>query len=179
LMEQEIDVTDRIISNLTEMAHGKQPQKQRIDLEALLGEVFDRLEHRDRVQLQMDVEPRPFVVAADPVQLRQVLGNLMANAAQAMPAEGHIRLRARRDGDTDTIVLADDGPGIPSELREHIFEPLFTTKPKGTGLGLTICRQIIQRHGGAIELIETGSQGAAFQVRLPTAVAIAANSATR
>ena len=168
LVEQEIDVTDRIISNLTEMAHGKQPQKQRIDIEAFLSEVFERLEQRNRVHLQMDLEPRPFIVAADPVQLRQVLGNLMANAAQAMPAEGHIRVRARRDGDTDTIVLADDGPGIPPELRENVFEPLFTTKPKGTGLGLTICRQIVQRHGGTIELIETGNQGAAFQVRLPT-----------
>jgi signal transduction histidine kinase len=100
--------------------------------------------------------------------LRQVLGNLLANAIQATGNEGHIRIRASRSGNADTIVVEDDGPGIPQELRQEIFEPLVTTKPKGTGLGLAICRQIVERHGGSIELLSTDKPGATFQICLPS-----------
>jgi signal transduction histidine kinase len=62
--------------------------------------------------------------------------------------------------------MQDTGPGIPPEAREHIFEPLFSTKAKGTGLGLTICRQIIERHGGSIDLVDRPC-GAAFSIVLP------------
>jgi PAS domain S-box-containing protein len=168
LIDQEIDETSRIISNLMEMAHGKQPKMERFDLGEAIHEVFDRLRHDAAVHLSVQLDPQPFVVAADPVQLRQVLGNLVSNAIQAKPSGGEIRIRASRQGTSDTIVVEDDGPGIPEELRGRIFEPLVTTKPKGTGLGLAICRQIMERHGGDIELLATNRAGATFQIRLPT-----------
>jgi PAS domain S-box-containing protein len=167
MIGHEIELMNRIISNLMEMAHGKQPQKEKSDLGEVTRSVFDRLEH-GAIDLQMQLDPEQFVVAADPVQLRQVLGNLLANAIQATGNEGHIRIRASRSGNADTIVVEDDGPGIPQELRQEIFEPLVTTKPKGTGLGLAICRQIVERHGGSIELLSTDKPGATFQICLPS-----------
>jgi PAS domain S-box-containing protein len=167
MMGDEIELMNRIIGNLMEMAHGKQPQKEKNDLGEVTREVFARLEH-GAIDLQAQLDPEPFVVAADPVQLRQVLGNLLANAIQAMGNEGHIRIKAIRSGNADTIVVEDDGSGIPAEVREQIFEPLVTSKPKGTGLGLTICRQILERHGGSIELLSTDKPGAAFQICLPS-----------
>ena len=150
---QEIDATKRLAANLMEMARVKQPQKEKFDLGQAAREVFDPLQHGRSISFQMEFDRQPFLVAADPFQLRQVLGNLLANAVQATPDGGHVRLRASRGGGVDTIVVEDDGPGISAELRDQLFEPLVSAKPKGTGLGLAICRQIVEEHGGSIELL--------------------------
>jgi signal transduction histidine kinase len=166
---QEIDATKRLAANLMEMARVKQPEKETVDLAEAAREVFEPLQHGTSVCLQMEFDGEPFLVTADPLQLRQVLGNLFANAVQAMRDGGHIRLRASRARGADTIVVEDDGPGVPAEVRDHVFEPLVSTKPKGTGLGLAICRQIVEQHGGTIELVDKQGPGSAFQVRLPCA----------
>jgi signal transduction histidine kinase len=66
----------------------------------------------------------------------------------------------------DIITVQDGGPGVPLDVRDHLFEPLFSTKTKGTGLGLTICRQIVEKHGGTLTLVES-TRGAAFRITLP------------
>jgi signal transduction histidine kinase len=154
------------------MAHGKEPQKVTFDLGEAIQEVFLPLGHGTKVCLFLHLDPQPFVVAADPVQFRQVLGNLMSNAIQAMTDGGEVHIHASHQDTGDTIVLEDDGPGIPAELRGQVFDPLVTTRPKGTGLGLAICRQIIERHGGTIELMATSRPGAAFEIHLPSAESI-------
>jgi signal transduction histidine kinase len=134
-------------------------------------DMFERgSDEHDDLRLELDIEPRSMTVFADPAQLNQVLTNLMSNAAHAMNHSGTILLWARSSADHDTIRITDDGPGIPEEKREHIFEALFTTKAKGSGLGLTICRQIVERHGGTIALEESKNpnhRGATFRIILP------------
>jgi signal transduction histidine kinase len=103
---------------------------------------------------------------ADPDQLTRVITNLCINASQAMSAKGHIWIDAWREGASTIIRLRDDGPGIPSSLREQIFEALFTTKAKGSGLGLALCRRITEAHGGTVTL-EPSEQGAAFRIVVP------------
>ena len=110
----------------------------------------------------------PFLVDADAGQLRQVLTNLMSNSAEAMQQQGQITVEAQRDDGFDVVTLTDDGPGIPESLRARVFEPLVTTKVKGTGLGLPICLQIVERHGGSIEVVGGGKQGAVLRLRLPS-----------
>jgi signal transduction histidine kinase len=83
-----------------------------------------------------------------------------------MSAKGHIWIDAWREGASTIIRLRDDGPGIPSSLREQIFEALFTTKAKGSGLGLALCRRITEAHGGTVTL-EPSEQGAAFRIVVP------------
>jgi len=111
--------------------------------------------------------PDPFLVQADPDQLRRVIANLLSNAIQATKGRGEILVEASRGPDGDTILFRDTGPGIPSEIRQSVFEPLVTNRTRGTGLGLTICREIVRRHGGAIEIIDHEEGGAAFEIWLP------------
>jgi two-component system, NtrC family, sensor histidine kinase HydH len=94
---------------------------------------------------------------------------LTTNALQAMPNGGTLLCRTRRLEGPPRIELciADTGPGIPEEELPHLFEPFHTTRPEGTGLGLALCREIVQQHGGRIELIQQEGWGAVFRVTVP------------
>jgi PAS domain S-box-containing protein len=166
IVGQEVHAADRIISDLLEMSRGKSPNKVAVDLGEVARRTFDDLRIGPPWTLDLGVESEPFLLHADPDQLRQVLFNLMTNAIQAMPEGGRITIEARRETGVDVLTVRDDGPGVPEELRARVFEPLFSTKTKGTGLGLTICRQIVEAHGGAIWVVPA-DRGAAIRIRLP------------
>jgi signal transduction histidine kinase len=128
------------------------------------------------VRLVKSIPPR-FAVIADSDQLHRILVNLMRNARQAIEADatrgarkgrGVIRIEAASDGDAAVILIADDGPGIPQRLSERLFEPFVSGKAsEGTGLGLTISRELAANHGGELRLVDTGPGGTAFEIRLP------------
>ena len=167
IIDQEVHTADRIITNLLEMTRAKEPSREWTDLGDLARSAFDRVEETDGVRLTLSTRPDPFLVDADPEQLRQVLTNLVTNSVQAMEGRGEIAVVAHSEGDFDVIALQDDGPGIDPEAKELVFEPLYTTKAKGTGLGLPICRQIVERHGGSIELAKPRGPGARMVIHLP------------
>jgi signal transduction histidine kinase len=167
IINQEVVAADRIITNLLAVAGAKEPVKQHVDVGQAIREALARTGQAKAVRLRMSLAPEPFMVRADPDHLRQVFRNLVTNAAEAMGDGGEIIVEAARDADGDSIVLRDTGPGVSQEIRETVFEPLVTTKAKGIGLGLTICREILEHHGGGIELIDEGKPGAAFRIRLP------------
>ena len=167
IIEHEIGTAERIISTLLEMSRAKEPTVQTLNLDEAIRKAFDRIEDTDGIGLRCKLEPDPFVVKADPAQFQQVLVNLLTNAVQAMNGDGHIDVTATLHEEFDTIVIQDNGPGIAEDVRDEIFEPLFTTKAKGTGLGLAICRQLVERHGGTLDLVEAEAGGAAFCIRLP------------
>ena len=100
--------------------------------------------------------------------LRRALSNLLRNAAEAMEGRGAIDVRVTGDGRGMAITIADHGPGIPQELRQRVFEPYFTTKRDGTGLGLALVRQTLEAHGGTITAGETPGGGATFVIVFPT-----------
>jgi signal transduction histidine kinase len=111
------------------------------------------------------------LIKADHAQIHQVILNLIRNAIDAMsgcPAgKRRLRLRTRFDGQSITLCVRDSGPGISDDDRERIFEPFYTTKVNGMGLGLAICRKIIEEHGGALRLADTSSHGSKFEIVLP------------
>ena len=111
--------------------------------------------------------PEDVRVRADPLLLREVITNLVNNAIDAVGPHGHVELRTGRRGNgSPYFSVVDDGPGVPDESRHHLFEPHFTTKEGGTGLGLFMSFGIVREHQG--ELQYTGSsRGAAFTVVLP------------
>jgi PAS domain S-box-containing protein len=167
IVEEEVTASDRIISNLLDIARGKRPSKASVSLASVVEKAFQQARPASTIRRRLTFEPDPFMVWGDPTQLQQIFHNLILNAAQAMGTGGEIRITARHAGGEDEILVADDGPGIPAAQRAQIFEPLFTTKADGTGLGFTICRQLIERHGGVVELLEGHHPGTAFVLRLP------------
>jgi len=175
IIGQEMHAADRIISDLLEMTRGKCPSKRSVDFGEIAHRTFQELQPGTTIGLDLSMEPEPFFVHADPGQLRQVLFNLMTNAIQAMPEGGSITIEAGRESGMDVLTVRDDGPGVPPDLRTRIFEPLFSTKAKGTGLGLTICRQIVEHHGGAI-WVAPSAAGTAIRLRLPARPEDAAGS---
>jgi signal transduction histidine kinase len=109
-------------------------------------------------------------VQADPDLLCQVLLGLFANASEVLSDGGEVSVGAEARGGAVAISVSDSGPGVPAEIRERIFEPFFTTRSRGIGLGLPIARQIVEAHGGRIDVGESPRGGARFTVSLPIAV---------
>jgi signal transduction histidine kinase len=166
IIDTEVHTSDQIISNLLEMTRAKQPTFETVNLADIVEETWQHLPQRDNVRCRYVVHPEPFLCRADAAQLRQVLTNLLTNAVQALAGTGEIVIRGQRDETWDSITVQDNGPGVPPGVRDRLFEPLFSTKTQGTGLGLTICRQILEKHRGTLTLVES-TRGAAFRITLP------------
>jgi signal transduction histidine kinase len=122
-----------------------------------------------RVRLAHDEPAGLPLVQADGDLVCQVLVGLLANAAEATPAGGDVVVRARASNGTVELAVADSGPGIAPELRGRVFEPFFTTRANGTGLGLAVARQIVEAHGGRIDVGERPGGGACVTLWLPVA----------
>jgi signal transduction histidine kinase len=149
----------------------------RVDLNELTGDLVDFLrpelvQAAVRVSLDLDSELPP--VAGDEGQLRQALLNLVRNAKEAMaPAGGELTLRTRAlpaaggSPERASLEVRDRGPGISPSALDHLFEPFFSTKAKGTGLGLALTQQIINDHGGTLECRNEAGGGACFTLTLP------------
>lgn len=122
-----------------------------------------------QVEVQFSAPPHSVQVEASPARLEQVWANLIQNALQAMPEGGQLRVYIEETPSEAHVRIEDTGKGIPAPLREVIFEPLFTTKApgEGTGLGLPLCRQIVESYGGRLELLHSEPGYTAFRVRLP------------
>ncbi len=167
MIECEVDLSNRVIQDLQALSRCGTPEKQTLEVGRQIGEAKARARVPATVTCRVEMHPDPFEIYADPGQLQQILVNLMSNACQAMRHRGDLTVRARRAGRWDILTISDNGPGIPDKHRRDIFEPLFTTKLHGFGLGLTICRHIVDQHDGFIDLLDPPRGGAAFEIRLP------------
>jgi C4-dicarboxylate-specific signal transduction histidine kinase len=121
-----------------------------------------------QIEIVRDIELAYFVTA-DRVQIEQVLSNLLRNACEALEGQARrrIAITARREGRDVVVRIEDNGPGLEPEILERLFEPQFTTKASGLGLGLAICKTIVEAHGGRIWAENAKGGGAAFSVALP------------
>jgi len=171
-IESEIERLKSLTGGLLSFSSNREGCRRLVALNDLVEEVLRlvRFElQRQAIQLETEFDELP-LVSADPGKLKQVVINLVMNAAQAMQGEGTVTLRTRRDSEGAVeLEVSDTGPGIPVELHEDIFTPFFTTKAEGegTGLGLYLCRTIAREHGGDIVIGSSPTGGAAFRVRLP------------
>ena len=165
--------TERLITLVQRTLEFYRPSKGRsaaTDVNRLLENVLalanKRLEH-GRIQVQAQLQPDLPPILGVPDQLTQVLLNLVINAIEAMPEGGELHLGTTLDAGWLRIEVRDTGPGISPEEAARIFEPFYTTKANGTGLGLAVSYGIIQRHGGRIEVVGTPSHGTMFTIVLP------------
>jgi signal transduction histidine kinase len=168
-IQRELRRSDQIIKTLLAFARTGEPNREALDLNALVAEVASVMQPHSGVSIELDLAPGESLppVSADAAQLFQVLENLIRNAVQAMPEGGSVRVSTQADTDVCRIRVSDTGPGIPEEMQESVFEPLVTTKTTGTGLGLALCKRIIDAHGGRISVESRPGEGATFEVELP------------
>ena len=168
----------RIVRNFLGLARRQAPDQRPIDLGGLVKETLEILAHGlrvDGIEVEVDIAPDLPRVPGDADRLRQLLVYLVMNAEQALRRkEGARRVgvrvaRASVPPGAVRVVVADNGPGVPAELRERIFEPLFTTvaSGEGTGMGLPLCRGIVADHGGELRLEEAEGEGCRFVFDLP------------
>ena len=108
-----------------------------------------------------------FKAKIDPEQMKRVFVNLINNAIQAMPKGGKLTIKASKTKNYSSIAFQDTGIGIPGEIKTKIFSPLFTTKSKGQGFGLAVCKKLVEAHGGKITVKSKLDKGATFTIKLP------------
>jgi signal transduction histidine kinase len=169
---QAVDRLNDIVSRLLLFARmGDNDERQPVSVNSELAETLNLLEAQaasQAVAVERDLGPNLPSVSGSASALRQVFLNLATNALQAMPQGGRLRCRTHYEPQKRTVEIrfADTGPGIPPDVRKHVFEPFFTTRPDGTGLGLALCQEFVHQHGGQMEF-EDGGVGATFVVVLP------------
>lgn len=171
-----VQATDRLNEILTRLLHfarAEHADRRPIQMNELAAETFKLLEAQAAAQgvsFDLELEQGLSLVLGSPAALRQVLLNLVTNALQAMPNGGRLscNTREQKQARTVEVTITDTGPGILPKDREHLFEPFFTTRPEGTGLGLALCREIVLQQGGMIELVTESGPGTTFRVVLPT-----------
>lgn len=172
VLYEEITRMNASIQSFLDYARPPRLEKRETDLR----EVVERTRllaapraEQQAIELSVAVPDRAVMIEADPEQLRQVLLNLVLNALQAIGREGEVSIDVTCDHEdsTTTLRVRDDGPGLPEEMLDRVFEPFVSSKDAGTGLGLTICRRIVEDHGGTIGVANRAEGGAEFTVTLP------------
>lgn len=172
LMVGEVDRLNRIVEALLQFARPREPEFREVLPSALLSKAQKLLQGDfDAAELTLSLEPpqRDIPFQADPDLLIQVLLNLLHNAVAATPRGGEVVLGARFDGDRVRLWVGDTGTGLRPEERQRMFDPFFTTRRTGTGLGLAVVHQIVEQHGGTVDVGSEEGKGTTVTLSLPVA----------
>lgn len=187
ILTEEIARLEKLLQTFLDFARPPKLEKLPVDVHELLEQslrLIGQAALKQGVELVYQRDPAELSLDADPQHLRQVILNLLLNSLDAQPEGGRIVLRASRvrvGGDWNSadplgfevvIRIEDEGPGVPAHLGEKIFEPFVSTKETGVGLGLSICRRIVESHGGEIMVSAGGNGGAVFELHFPESCAI-------
>ena len=164
-----------IVRHIKEFIRKSEPKRTTVDLNEILKNSLKLVESersRREVTLELTLADQLPPIQADPVQIEQVLLNLIQNAMDAVDGReaGHRKIFVLTTLEPENkigVLVKDTGPGLSPEAREHLFEPFFTTKTEGLGMGLPICRSIIENHGGKIRIGSSSGMGTVFQFTLP------------
>jgi two-component system, NtrC family, sensor histidine kinase HydH len=178
VLDNEIERVEQIITHFLEFARPPRIEKQVVEGRPLLDRIRGSLAPRadqQQVTLKCALPPEPVYLDVDVGQIQQVIYNLIVNALDALPAGGEVTVdialeRNHPEANAVAIIqVKDNGPGLPSSLGDRIFEPFISSKVAGLGLGLSICRRIVEAHGGELFGANHPEGGAIFTVKLPTA----------
>lgn len=168
IMTSEVQRADEIVTNLTNFSRVKSvAEKEKVSIYYIIMEVIERISLPEKISLNNNISPDLPEIFIDPLQIDQVFTNLITNAFQSITYEGEVILRGERDGDYLIIYVKDSGCGIQKENLKKIFEPLYTTKSKGIGLGLAVTKTLVEVNGGKIEVESEEGEGTIFRVFLP------------
>jgi len=166
----EIHRLDRVVQTLVDFTRPVDLRLTETDLNKLVADVVMLAspaaeKHRVGIERQASHEPLPARIDADLV--KQAILNIVLNGVQAMPEGGKLRIVTRREGDGALITIRDQGPGIPTDIRDKVFNLYFTTKKGGSGIGLAMAYRVVQLHHGSVEFTSDDGHGTTFFLRLP------------
>jgi signal transduction histidine kinase len=167
-MEEQVVYMDKIVSDLQAFVRPIKVDKKPINLKELVDAVFPSIAIPANIILTKEIADDFPQIKADVQLLKRVLINLVTNAMQAMPNGGKLTLHSQVNSDGQVLVTVEDtGIGIPEKIKPQIFTPLFTTKPRGQGFGLAVCKRVIEAHGGTISFESQEGKGAKFTIQFP------------
>ncbi len=168
ILEKEVEIFERIINSLLDFARPVPATRKEVNLDNVVRRALSRITVPENIAVASRVDEASSAILADPDQLCQIFENIMLNAIQAMPDGGCLAVEvAEESPEWIAISFTDTGIGISEESLGKLFEPLFTTKARGIGLGLAIIRTLIDGHGGDIEVQSKFGEGTTFTVSLP------------
>jgi PAS domain S-box-containing protein len=170
-MVERLDLLSAHVTGLLQLARLRSPQLEQVDVRPLLDEAARLvLQTAACADIDCQIAGPDGRVLGDVVMLREVFTHLLLNAAQALPGGGRIAVTLAGTDDALDVLVADSGNGIPPALHQRVFEPFYTTKPDGAGLGLAVVKQLVELHGGEIGVVSSSSSGTTIGVHLPRAV---------
>ncbi len=170
IIEVETRQCQHIVQSLLELSRVPKLELEHVDVSALAHDAIARLEEAGKLDGLDVTTPNgadAATITADEAKLRQVVANLLVNAAEATPRGGRIDVRVSEDRDGVALSIKDTGSGIADDVRSQLFQPFFTTKPEGTGLGLAIAQGIVDAHGGSLEIESEPDRGTEVTLWLP------------
>ena len=165
----EVDNLRRIAQEFLELSRATGLKKERFDLREAVNEVVSpyRKVISERIRFREVIEGDGFPVEADKSKIKIAVRNIFINAIEAIHGRGEIEIRLRAEQDDIVLVIRDSGIGMAKDLVDKVFDPYFSTKDAGTGLGLPIAKKIIEDHGGTIRIASEVQKGTAIMIRLP------------
>jgi signal transduction histidine kinase len=168
LLDEQLGYVDKIVSDLQDYARPLEPKMEKMNIKQILDAIISTVTIPKNIKSVTRIEENLPFILADPALLRRALVNMVTNAIQAMPDGGTLTVEAR-NGKEKTLLLSveDTGKGIPEEIKPRLFKPLTTTKSKGQGLGLAVCKRIVDAHHGEIVYETEAGRGTKFTMQLP------------
>jgi two-component system NtrC family sensor kinase len=178
-IKSEVSRSLKSIDKFLRFIRPRHPVITEVNINEILDDLLEFLVREldfKNIEVKRDYQDHLPIIRSDNSKLRQVFQNIVLNAVSAVEKDGEISLTTSADKNGVTVIVADNGPGIPEENIDQVFDPLFTTKPEGTGLGLSICLNITQKLGGSISVRSKPKRGASFIIQLPFQIKLSDNS---
>ncbi len=167
IIENQTHYIDHIVADLQDFARTPTPQLTKTDIQELITESIESLKMPKNIETITIFQEDLKIVKIDSTLIKRVTLNVLTNAIQAMPKGGKIIIRASRQDGNAYITIEDTGVGISEENKTKIFTPLFTTKAKGQGFGLAVCKKLLEAQNGKITFESEQGKGTTFTIVLP------------
>ena len=172
VISSEIQRLDRVVQTLVDFTRPVELRLNEIDLRKLVDEVVmlaNPAAEQHRVKIERQPGTELLITRVDADLVKQAVLNIVINGVQAMPEGGELRLSLKREPDTVLLTIRDQGPGIPTDIRDKVFNLYFTTKKGGSGIGLAMAYRVVQLHHGSLEFTSVAGHGTTFYLRFPLA----------
>ena len=165
-VQENVQYINKIVADLQDFAKPLNPYIEEVDLKLIMDELLQKNSLPENIKREIRVSTDARMIMTDPAYIKRILSNLIANAIHAMPEGGNLKIRTYREGSDAFIMVEDTGVGIPEDIRDKVFTPLFTTKSKGQGFGLAVVKRLTESLEGNVTFESQVGKGTRFIIRL-------------